>query len=179
SVLSLLFAPSFLILIHYFEFKVVVLAYLFLSTIFLIYQFLLYKISKKIILPTLYIALLTTAYLFNNLNVVKLISVFMSMSFLALFIDSFINKREIILNLTKRFYKKEMSFEEEEFLKNADGFWVVVTAISTLILFVLVFSENDILWAMYSSIGWYIFFGLSLLVQIIYGRLYAIQMYSR
>lgn len=178
NALALLFAPSFLISLHYIEFKTVVLSYLFLSILFFMYIFFTKKTLKDLIIPSIYVLLLLLAYFNSSFEIVKFIPVFISATFFALFIDATMHKREIILSFTKRFYKKELSQKEVLFLKNGDAFWVVVTFINTLIQFTLVFYGSNAIWAFYSSVGWYIFFFTSLIVQIIYGRFYAFKLYS-
>jgi intracellular septation protein A len=96
-----------------------------------------------------------------------------------MFIDSHFNKKYMILGFTKKFYKKELKEEEIEFLKSGDGYWVIVMFFNTVIhLYIVNFLSNEI-WAFYSSIGWYILFFISLIIQIIYGKTHAVKMYSR
>ena len=177
SVFTLLFAPTFLIFLHYFEFKLVVSIYLVFSFILLTYSYIQNKISKNLITPFIYVSLLSFAY-FQGFTLVKFIPVMTSLLFLSLFIDATINKKELILKYTKKFYLKQLSDEEILFLKTADGYWVGATFISTLMQFIVTFYD-DITWAFYSSIGWYIFFFFALMIQILYGRLYAIKMYRK
>jgi hypothetical protein len=178
SVFTLLFAPTFLIFLHYFEFKVVITLYIALSILLLIYTYIKHKISKDLVIPIIYFLLLTNAYFFASFIMVKFIPVMISLMFLTLFIDATINKRELILKFTQKFYPKELSKEEILFLKDGDKFWVWAVSISTLLQFALTFYD-DVLWAFYSSAGWYIFFFISLIIQVVYGRFYAIRLYSK
>ncbi|MCF6308972.1 MAG: hypothetical protein L3J19_00630 [Sulfurimonas sp.] len=178
NALVLLFAPSFLISIHYLEYNTVVLSYLFLSILFFTYKFFTKKTLKDLTLPSIYVLLLFFAYFSASFEMVKFIPVFISATFFALFVDATLHKRGLILGFTKRFYKKKLSQKEVLFLKNGDLFWAVTTLINTLIQLTLVFFGSDTLWAFYSSVGWYGFFFISLVVQILYGRFYAIKLYS-
>jgi len=178
NALALLFAPSFLISLHYLEFKSVVLFYLFLSILFFIYSFFRKKTFKDLTIPGIYLLLLFFAYFSSSFEMVKFIPVLISATFFALFMDSTMHKKELILGFTKKFYKKELSQKELLFLKDGDSFWALVTLINTLIQLALVFYGSNTLWAFYSSLGWYGFFFASLLVQIIYGKFYAIKLYS-
>ncbi|MEA2092161.1 MAG: hypothetical protein U9O83_07340 [Campylobacterota bacterium] len=178
NALALLFAPSFLISLHYLEFKSVVLFYLFLSIVFFIYSFFRKKSLKDLTIPGIYLLLLFFAYFNSSFEMVKFIPVLISATFFTLFVDATMHKRELILGFTKKFYKKELSQKEMLFLKEGDRFWAVVTLINTLIQLALVFYGSDTLWAFYSSVGWYGFFFASLLLQIIYGKFYAIKLYS-
>jgi len=48
-----------------------------------------------------------------------------------------------------------------------------------LALFSVVLMGNDMLWAILSSVGWYIYFIIILTIQILYGKLYATKMYTK
>jgi hypothetical protein len=98
--------------------------------------------------------------------------------FLSIFIDATINKRKFILKFTQKFYPKKLSEGEIAFLRDGDKYWIWAVSISTLMQFALTFYD-DVLWAFYSSVGWYIFFFLALIIQVLYGRLYAIRMHSK
>ncbi len=179
KVLSLLFAPAFVILLHYFAFKKVVLIYLVLALIFFIYKVIKKASLKDMLMPTIYVVALSIAYYYSSLDAVKYIPVTLSMIFLLLFIDAYLNKKEMILGFTRKFYKKELSDNEIEFIKQGDGYWVVIMLINTVIhLYIINYSSNTI-WAFYSSIGWYILFFVSLFIQILYGKFYASKMYNR
>jgi len=176
---GLIFAPLFVVLLHYFKFELVVLVYLLMACGFFIYSYMKKDSLKDIILPTIYIVALSIAYYFSSFETVKYIPVTLSSIFLFLFIDAHFNKREMVLGFTRKFYPKELSIQEVEFLKNGDGYWVVVMFINTMIhLFVINFT-SDVVWAFYTSVGWYILFFVSLIIQIIYGKVYGVRLYSR
>ncbi|WP_415396524.1 hypothetical protein [Sulfurimonas sp. CS5] len=178
NAIALLFAPSFIISLHYLEFKAVVQFYLFLSILFFIYTCYTKKTLKNLVVPSIYVIALLFAYFSSSFEMVKFIPVLISATFFALFIDATMYKKELILGFTKRFYKRELSKEEVLFLKDGDAYWAIITLINTLIQLALVFYGSNTIWAFYSSIGWYGFFFTSLVVQIVYGRLYAIKLYS-
>jgi len=179
NVLTLLFAPTFLILIKYFEFKTVSLVYIFLSLLFLFYTYLRKKAFEDFVIITIYLVLLLFAYSLDSFEVVKYIPVFSAMTFCLIFIHSYIKKNEIILKFTTRFYKKELSKGEILFLKEGDLFWAIAIFIYSMLLISLIYYNNDSLWAFFSSIGWYIYFIVVLSIQILYGKIYAIKMYSK
>ncbi|EDZ63493.1 hypothetical protein SMGD1_1372 [Sulfurimonas gotlandica GD1] len=178
SVFTLLFAPTFLIFLHYFEFEVVVTLYIALSLLLLLFTYIKYKISKELIVPIIYFLLLVFSFFYASFAMVKFIPVLVSLMFLSIFIDATINKREFILKFTQKFYPKKLSEGEIAFLRDGDKYWIWAVSISTLMQFALTFYD-DVLWAFYSSVGWYIFFFLALIIQVLYGRLYAIRMHSK
>lgn len=176
SVLTLLFAPSFLLFIHYFDFKQVVLVYMALSFAFLIYALRKKKKIEDFIILSIYLVLLTISYFYVSIQSVKFIPVFTSMAFFTIFAESAIRKKELIYKLTQKFYKKELSDEESRFLKNGDSYWALSILLYGVVQVILVFNASDVVWALYSSVGWYVYFVATLGVQIIYGKIYAIKM---
>jgi hypothetical protein len=97
------------------------------------------------------------------------------MAFFTLFAESARNKKELIYKLTQKFYKKELSIQEVAFLKKGDAYWAFSIFIYMLVQITLVFYASSTVWALYSSIGWYVYFVVILSFQIIYGKLYAIK----
>lgn len=176
SVLTLLFAPSFLILIHYFDFKLIVLIYIFLSLIILLFAFVQKKKMEDFVILGIYVVLLVIAYFSISLNTIKFIPVFTSMAFFVIFAQSALKKQTLIFKITQKFYKKDLSIEESIFLKRSDLYWALAILLYTILQIILIFNASDATWAIYSSIGWYIYFVVVLIAQIIYGKLYAIKM---
>ncbi len=165
---NILFAPMFVLLIHYFEFRSVVLLYLVISVGFFVYKYTKKDSYKDMIAPSLYVVILSLAYYFSSLDVVKYIPSTLSVIFTMMFIDSHINQKHMILAFTKKFYKKELKQKEIEFLKKGDLYWVFVMSFNTLIHLFIVNFSSDLVWAFYSSVGWYIYFFGALIAQIIY-----------
>ena len=178
NILSLLYAPLFIILLYNFDFKTVVLAYLCFAVLFFIYRYIKRERLKDLLLPSFYLVALSSAYFFASFDIVKLIPVAISAVFFVMFVDSYMNKKEFIYESTVRFYPKKLEDWEVKYLKKGDGYWAVVTFINTTIQVFVVIYGNDLVWAFYTSVGWYIFFFVSLASQIIYGKVYAYKLYS-
>ncbi len=174
---NILFAPMFVLLIHYFEFRSVVLGYLIMAILYFVYMYKSMSSYKDVIVPFLYVAILSVAYYFSSFETVKYIPVTLSAIFFLMFVDSHYNKKYMILGLTQKFYKKELKKEEVEFLKSGDFYWVLVMLINTLIHLYIVNFTSDLVWAFYSSIGWYVYFFGALIAQIIYGKVFGVKMH--
>ena len=179
NILSILFAPVFVILLHYFEFDLVVKFYLAVAVCFFIYTYIKKVHKRDMLMPTIYLIALAIANYFSSIEVVKFVPVSLSIIFFLLFVDAYYHNKHMILGFTKQFYHKELNEAEEEFVKNGDGYWAVVTFINTLIQIYVIYDGDDIIWAFYTSVGWYILFFVSLIAQIIYGKVYAVKMYYR
>lgn len=179
NIATITFAPLFVLLIHYFEFSLVALVYLVFSIIYFAYSYIKKKSYKDIIVPSIYVVILSLAYYFSSLETVKYIPVSLSSLFLLMFIDAHLNKRYMILGFTQRFYFKELKKEEIEFVKRGDIYWVFVMLFNTLIHLYIVNFSSDIVWAFYSSVGWYVYFFGALIAQIIYGKVKGVKVSSR
>ena len=179
SVLTLLFAPTFLILLQYFEFQTITLIYIFISLFGLTYAYIVKSKLEDFAIIGIYLVLLTLAYFTTSFEAVKFIPVFSAMTFFTVFALSFMKKGELIYKITTKFYKKKLSDGEIVFLKAGDAFWAGATLLYALFLVLIVYYENDMAWAIFSSVGWYIYFVLALGIQIIYGKFYAIKMHSK
>jgi len=170
NIASIAFAPAFVILLHYFEFREVVLGYLVMAIVFFGYSFFKKKCYRDMVMPSIYLLALSVAYYFSSFETVKYIPVTLSTLFLLMFLDAHFNKKYMVLGFTKRFYKKELTQKELGFLKAGDSYWVLVMLINTIIHLYVVNFCSDAVWAFYASIGWYgLFFG-ALAIQIVYGK---------
>jgi len=176
SLITLLFAPSFLLLINYFIFEQVVILYIVFSLLLLTYAYIKKKKTEDFVVLGIYFVLLSFAYFYASIDIVKFIPVFTTMAFFTLFAEATLHKKELILKLTQKFYKKELSSAEVEYLKLGDMYWSISILFYMFIQIGLVFFATDTFWAIYSSLGWYVYFLVVLGIQIIYGRFYAIKM---
>jgi len=176
---GLIFAPLFVVLLHYFEFRSVVLFYFILACGFFLYSYLRKNSFRDMVLPTIYMVALGVAYYFSSLESVKYIPTTLSIIFMFVFVDSHFNKREMVLGFAKKFYPTKLTPQEIEFLRGGDKYWIYVMGVNTLIHLYVVNFTSDVVWAFYTSVGWYIFFFVSLIIQIIYGKIYCVRMYSR
>jgi len=176
---NILFAPLFVLLIHYFEFRLVVLAYLIIAVVFFLYMYKKKSSYKDVVVPSLYVVILSIALYFSSLETVKYIPVTLSTIFMMMFVDSHYNKKYMILGFTQKFYKKELKEEEVEFLKRGDFYWVLVMLVNTMIHLYIVNFSSDLTWAFYSSVGWYGYFFTALIAQIIYGKVYGVKVSFR
>ena len=165
---NILFAPMFVLLIHYFEFRSIVLLYLIMASFYLAYKYKKMNSYRDVIIPSLYVVILSVAYYFSSFETVKYIPVTLSVIFTLVFVDSHYNKKYMILGFTKKFYKKELKDRELEFLKKGDFYWILVMLVNTIIHLYIVNFSSDLVWAFYSSIGWYVYFFGALIAQIIY-----------
>lgn len=173
TAISLLFPPSFVIFMHFFGFEKVAFAYAIFMFLYLIISLVLKHDLRSISTPLIYFAFVVVAYLLSSIEFIKLIPALISAMFFLLFLNAYIQKKELILSMVKKFYKK-LTEHREVYIAKSDGYWALVIFLNTLIQVGLVFYDDNRLWAFYSSVGWYIFMFMALIVQIAYGKFYGI-----
>ncbi len=105
----------------------------------------------------------------------KMVPAVFSLFAVSLFLIAVLRKNSLTLSLTKRFYKKELNFKEEAFLAKSDLYWFFVTAFNTLIIVYLTLYASNTTWAIYTSVGWYLYLFLALILQILYGVFHKIN----
>ena len=99
----------------------------------------------------------------------KMVPALFSLLAVALFLASVVRKNSLTLALTRRFYKKELNSKEEAFLAKSDLYWFFVTTLNTFIILFLTLYASNTTWAIYTSIGWYLYLFFALILQILYG----------
>jgi len=83
---------------------------------------------------------------------------------------SYRKKDSIVLKFAKRFMKNNISIEERNYIQNSTLYWVGVSLVNVIIHFILFMSENTIIWAFYSSIGWYAVFIIGGMLQFLHRK---------
>ena len=178
-VISFLFPPSFILSMYYFTFHSVAFFYCIFMLGYLLISLFFKQSLKSISTPLIYFIFVFIAYFLTSMEFIKMIPAFISSIFFLMFFISFVQNKGLILHLTKKMYKKDLSTDKESFLKASDAYWALVLLFNTLIQSGLVFYDNNELWAFYSSLGWYIYMGLALGLQLIYEKLFFISKMDR
>ena len=126
-------------------------------------------------LTPLFLIVLVVAYYLTDLEIIKIIPALISTLFFLLFLFAYLYDKKMILKFTKKFYNKELNHKEIEYISHGDGYWAVVTFINSMIQAVLAFYGDSIFWALYSTVGWYLYFFLALILQVAYGKVYVMR----
>ncbi len=175
TLLSFIFAPSFILLLQFFSFFELTLAYAVVMFLYLLFSIYIKANIKTMATPLVYLVFIVIAYFFSSMESVKSIPALISGFFFFFFLESVFSKRHTILKFSQKFYKKELSTKEEEFIASSDAYWAAVTFLNVSIQVMLIFNENNNLWAFYSSLGWVLFLGSALVLQILYGKILVLR----
>lgn len=174
--LSLIFAPSFVLSIHYYNVDTVAFVYAIFMLFYLLTAIIFKGSLKNISTPLIYFSFILMAYIFTSFQVVKVIPALISLTFFIIFLIAYIQDKKIILSFTRKFYKKEIDQRTIEYLGSSDGYWAIILLINTSIQTGFIFYNNHELWAFYSSVGWYIYLFFAFILQVIYEKIFIKRM---
>jgi len=68
---------------------------------------------------------------------------------------SYLKQESMVLKYAKKFMKKEISIEEQKYIQKSTLYWVGVSSVNVIIHFFLFIGNDIVMWAFYSSLGWY------------------------
>jgi len=170
--LSLAFAPLFVLSLRFVSFEKASSIFAIVLLIYLLVSLKTKQSLKVIGVPAVYFIFVVLAYYFSSMELIKMIPALISASFFALFLNAFLQKHSIVLRMMQTFYKKELSAERKEFIAKSDGYWSAVLLLNTLIQIFFIFYPNELVWAFYSSVGWYLLLFTALILQIVYGEIF-------
>ena len=96
----------------------------------------------------------------------------LSMSILVTFLIylSYIKQDSMVLKYARKLTKKEISIQEQNYIQKSTLYWVGISTINVIIHLYLFLGDDVIVWAFYSSIGWYSVFILGGLLQYLHRK---------
>lgn len=167
-IISLLYAPLVFISLRYFDIQLVSIFLLISSSLW--FLFTIRKSFKESLYPFLYICLSISAYFFKDFLVLKAMPLILSLIFTIIILISYINKKSVILYFAKKFSKKEIPSEEQEYIHKSTLFWISISCINIYIHIQFFNNENIKFWIFYSSFGWYLLFILAGILQYLHRK---------
>jgi hypothetical protein len=67
-----------------------------------------------------------------------------------------------------------LSEDKLDFIDASHGYWFAVTGVNLLLQIAVLFASMKV-WALYTTVGWYLLFGGALLLQILYGKVRGVK----
>ena len=175
TLLSLIFPPSFILFITYYDFQSVSFLYFLFMLVYIAILIFKKQNLKEISTPIIYFCFLFIAYLLSSIEFVKLIPALISISFFLFFLKSYIKKEHIILTFANKLFPNKLDSKTQNYIASSDGYWSIALAINTIFQIFLVFYDDNKLWAFYSSIGWYIYLFVVFILHFLYGKFYILK----
>lgn len=169
-IFTLAYIPFVLIAYHFFG---VSTAGLLLALSALIVTFLLVWKKKKqstLISPLFAIVLGIGAFFSDDLLALKLYPLLLSLLFLSYFIFSVVMKRYLLIAWVEKFKKRPLTSVERNDVIISHWFWIAVLGLNSAIHGMLVLGTNLTFWALYSFAGWYLLFGIAMVLQLVFAH---------
>lgn len=164
------YIPLILILYHYLGVSTAGLLLMCVGIILGVGLWISQKNIKKLISPFIAILLGIGAYFSSNLIALKLYPLLLSILFLIYFIISVSTKQYPLVIWVEKFKKRTLNEQEMKDVIVSHWFWIGILSINSLIHCYFVMSDNTLAWALYSFVGWYLYFGIAMLLQLSFAR---------
>jgi hypothetical protein len=108
-------------------------------------------------------------WMLDSAMVFKVLPVLISALFFVKFTDAVLQEKPFLAAMVRKVPKVAWTDAKLAFIDNSHGYWMVVTGINLLLQIVVLFAPLSV-WALYTTLGWYMLFGTALAAQIIYGK---------
>ena len=171
--LTLLYVLFIVVGLRFFEPSVVGLSLFTLAAPWTLYE--LYKNRfKNVLVPLAATMVGFLVWYLDSTLVFKVLPVLITSLFFVKFAEAIIFKRPFLATMVQKTPKMKWSEEKLAFIDSAHLYWLIVTTINLVLQVVVLFAPMKI-WALYTTVGWYMLFGGALALQIIYGKVKGVK----
>lgn len=178
-IFTLAYIPFILIVYHYYGVSMAGLGLIGLGLSFGVFSWLKHRSMKELISPSIAVMIGIGAYFSESFIALKLYPLLLSLLFLLYFILSIITKRYPIIGWVEKFKKRPLSVAELQDIIVSHWYWVGVLALNSLIHLYLIIKSDTIVWALYSFVGWYLYFGVAMIFQLLFAHRESIFQWGR
>lgn len=171
--LTLLYVLFIVVGLRFFEPQVVGIALFSLAAPWTLYE--LYKNRfKNVVVPLTATVVGFLVWFLDSTLVFKILPVLITAMFFVKFGEAVIFKRPFLAKMVQKTPRMTWSEEKLAFIDSAHLYWLIITTINLVLQTVVLFASMKI-WALYTTVGWYLLFGGALALQIIYGKVRGVK----
>lgn len=109
----------------------------------------------------------------SNTLLFKALPIILSATFFLKFLHATYSKKPFLGAMVQKVPKLHLSDDKIAYINSSHGYWSIVNGINLLLQIVVMFAPLHI-WALYTTVGWYLLFALALVAQILYGKRHGI-----
>lgn len=171
--LTLLYVLFIVVGLRFFEPHVVGMALFTLAAPWTLYE-LIKNRFKNVLVPLAATTVGSLVWFMDSVLVFKILPVLITSLFFVKFAEAVIFQRPFLATMVQKTPKIVWSEEKLAFIDSAHSYWLIVTGINLLLQIAVLFASMKI-WALYTTVGWYLLFGGALLLQIIYGKVRGVK----
>lgn len=129
---------------------------------------------KNILVPLAATVVGFLVWFLDSALVFKILPVLVTVLFFVKFAEAVILKRPFLAAMVQKTPKLAWSEEKLAFIDRSHLYWLIITAINMALQIAVLFASMEI-WALYTTVGWYLLFGGALVLQIIYGKVRGVR----
>ena len=171
--LTLLYVLFIVVGLRFFEPQVVGIALFSLAAPWALYE--LYKNRfKNVLVPLAATTVGFFVWFLDSTLVFKILPVLITSLFFVKFAEAVIFKRPFLAKMVQKTPKMVWSEEKLALIDSSHLYWLIITSINLVLQIALLFASMKI-WALYTTVGWYLLFGGALALQIIYGKVRGVK----
>ncbi len=171
--LTLLYVLFIVVGLRFFEPHTVGVALFSLAAPWTLYE-LIKNRFKNVLVPLAATVVGLLVWLLDSTLVFKLLPVLITSLFFVKFAEAVIMKRPFLATMVQKTPKVVWSEEKLAFIESSHLYWLIVTTVNLVLQVAVLFASMQI-WALYTTVGWYLLFGGALLLQIIYGKVRGVK----
>jgi hypothetical protein len=129
---------------------------------------------KNILVPLAATVVGFLVWFLDSALVFKILPVLVTVLFFVKFAEAVIFKRPFLAAMVQKTPKVAWSEEKLAFIDSSHLYWLIITTINMALQIAVLFASMKI-WALYTTVGWYLLFGGALVLQIIYGKVRGVR----
>jgi len=142
----------------------------FIAICWLVYDLVRNSDLRSLAVPVFAAVIGAVVWYADSAQLFKALPALISALFFVKFTDAVIRKKPFLAAMVKKTPKIEWTQKKLAYIDSSHGYWAVVSGINTAIQIAMLFAPMSV-WALYTTVGWYLFFGTALASQIIYGKM--------
>ncbi len=171
--LTLLYVLFIVVGLRFFEPQVVGIILFSFAAPWTLYELLKNRFSN-VLLPLAATIVGFLVWFLDSVLVFKLLPVLITSLFFAKFAEAVIFRRPFLAKMVQKTPKLVWSEEKLAFIDSSHVYWLLITALNLLLQIAVLFASVKI-WALYTTVGWYLLFGGALGLQILYGKVRGVK----
>ncbi|MDA3946493.1 MAG: hypothetical protein PF439_07420 [Helicobacteraceae bacterium] len=171
--LTLIYVLFIVVGLRFFEPQVVGLLLLSLAAPWTLYE-LIKNRFKSVWVPLAAAVVGSLVWYLDSVVVFKILPVLITSLFFVKFAEAVIFKRPFLAKMVQKTPKMIWSDEKLAFIDSSHLYWLLITTINLVLQVAVLFASMKI-WALYTTVGWYLLFGGALALQIIYEKVRGVK----
>lgn len=169
-IFTLLYVPFILIACHYFPVSTVGISLVIVGLGWVILLAYRHGELKDFVSPVVVGLLGLGAWISGDLIALKFYPLVLSLLFLLYFIGAVVTKRYVLIEWVEKFKKRPLESSERRDVIVSHWFWIGVLGVNSSLHLYFLLKENTFLWAIYSFAGWYLLFGMAMVLQLLFAN---------